>query len=285
MRRSSSSRKDWSLALAALHTRYLRPLWAEFSALIPPHVSGHRYGGHRPRISDFVVFEKIVLMLRFGASYREAADSHVSESTIRRRWNEWIELGLMEQLELLILRIYDEVIGLDLSHISIDGSHGKAPWAGEEIGGRSPVDRGKKGIKRSTMVEANGVPIGSLLAPGNRHDSPLLAPTLAFLKRLGALLPEKPVVHLDAGYDSGVTRELLSDLGMDWEISLKGKKVKTKDGYRWMVERAHAWHHNYRKTTRMTERRIEVANAWMRLVNATVLLVKLINTQGSWPGQ
>jgi hypothetical protein len=49
--------------------------------------------------------------------------------------------------------------------------------------------------------------LGALL-PASRHDSPLLAPTLDKLAEIGPL-PEEFTVHLDAGYDSGKTREEL----------------------------------------------------------------------------
>ena len=50
----------------------------------------------------------------------------------------------------------------------------KAPCGGEKAG-RSPGDRGKRGIKRSTAVDAKGIPIGGgVTEPASRHDSPLL---------------------------------------------------------------------------------------------------------------
>jgi IS5 family transposase len=50
--------------------------------------------------------------------------------------------------------------------------------------------------------------MGGVPAPANRHDSPLLAPTLDTLKHLGPL-PEDITVHLDAGYDSAATGQEL----------------------------------------------------------------------------
>jgi hypothetical protein len=41
-----------------------------------------------------------------------------------------------------------------------------------------PPARGKQGMKRSSMVEGHGIPLGRVLAAANRHDSPLLASTL-----------------------------------------------------------------------------------------------------------
>ena len=60
------------------------------------------------------------------------------------------------------------------------------------------MDRGKQGMKRSMMVDARGIPLGVVVAGANRHDSPLLAPTLDALRTLGGL-PEPVSVHLDRG--------------------------------------------------------------------------------------
>jgi hypothetical protein len=42
--------------------------------------------------------------------------------------------------------------------LAADGYITKAPGGGE-LAGRSPVDRGKRGMKRSTLVDAVGVPL------------------------------------------------------------------------------------------------------------------------------
>jgi IS5 family transposase len=85
------------------------------------------------------------------------------------------------------------------------------------------VDRGKLGMKRSLMVEGKGIPLGRVLAPANRHDSPLLAPTPDRLDNNGPL-PDNITVHLDAGYDSQKTRDELAGRGMTGEIAYKGDK-------------------------------------------------------------
>ncbi len=40
-------------------------------------------------------------------------------------------------------------------------------------------------MKRSVAVDAAGIPLGAVAAPANRHDSPLLGPTLSALETLG----------------------------------------------------------------------------------------------------
>ena len=75
----------------------------------------------------------------------------------------------MDELRQMALRAYDQIIGLELSDVAVDGCVTKAPCGGEKSG-RSPVDRGKQGIKRSTVVDAEGLPLGTVAASANRHD-------------------------------------------------------------------------------------------------------------------
>ena len=46
-----------------------------------------------------------------------------------------------------------------------------------------------------------------------------------------------PTVHLDRGYDSGKTRDLLDILGFHGEIAVKGVPAPIQAGRRWPVER------------------------------------------------
>jgi IS5 family transposase len=100
------------------------------------------------------------------------------------------------------------------------------------------VDRRKGGLKRSVATENYGIPLGIAAAGANRHDSPLLAPTLqAAADQLDGALPGERTCHLDAGYDSQPTRQLLDDLGFDGQIAYKGAPAPIQAGRRWPVER------------------------------------------------
>jgi hypothetical protein len=134
-------------------------------------------GCHPPRISDWTIFEKLVQVLVFGCAYRRIADESCSATTLRQRRDEWIELGVIDALREAVLEAYDRYIGLELSEVAVDGCITKAPCGGVKAS-RSPVDRGKQGIKRSTAVDGKGILIGGVSRPANHHDSPLLIPTL-----------------------------------------------------------------------------------------------------------
>jgi hypothetical protein len=70
----------------------------------------------------------------------------------------------MERLREICLEAYDRLIGLKLSEVAVDCCITKAPCGGEKAP-RSPVDRGKRGIKRPMAVDASGVPLGGVSAP------------------------------------------------------------------------------------------------------------------------
>ena len=112
------------------------------------------------------------------------------------------------------------VVGLELDHLSVDGCITKAPCGGQ-ASGRSPVDRGKQGTKRSVAGDALGIPMGAVEAPANRRDDGLLAATLATLESLGPL-PDQPTVHLDAGYDYQLCRDDLAHRGLIGQIAIRG---------------------------------------------------------------
>src|SRR3712207_9401854 len=86
----------------------------------------------------------------------------------------------------LVRQAYDRSVGLELSEVAVDCCITKAPCGGEETG-RSPVDRGKWGIKRSVAVDAKGLPLGIMTAPAYRHDTSLLPDTLDTVRESGLL--------------------------------------------------------------------------------------------------
>jgi hypothetical protein len=71
---------------------------------------------------------------------------------------------VIEKLRQIALEAYDRMIGLQLAEVAVDGCIAKAPCGGQKAG-KSPVVRGKQGIKRSTVVDGRGIPIGGVSAP------------------------------------------------------------------------------------------------------------------------
>jgi transposase len=261
--------------MSALPPYIIEPIWQQFSVLLPEREVDHPLGCHRPRIPDRVVFGKLVQVLVFGCAYHRIADEECSATMLWDRRDEWIELGVIDALREGVLEAYDRLIGLELSDVAVDGCITKAPCGGEKAG-RSPVDRGKRGIKRSTAVDGEGIPIGGVTGPANRHDSPLLVPTLEHAWESVGGLPEGASVHLDRGYDSDATRERLEERGLLTEISRKGKPTPLAATKRWVVERTSSWHNAHKKLVWCTERRGRVVDFWVAFSEVVIIVRRLI---------
>jgi IS5 family transposase len=139
------------------------------------------------------------------------------------------------------------------------------------------VDRCKGGLKRSIATEGAGIPLGIVSAGANRHDSPLLGPTLQQATvQVGPYWPVQVTVHLDAGYDSAVTRRLLDELGLHREIARKGVPAPIQVGKRWVCERTHSWMNGYGKLRRCTDRDSTIVDFYLYLAAAFVTIRALI---------
>ncbi|HEX8932831.1 MAG TPA: IS5 family transposase [Pseudonocardiaceae bacterium] len=268
----------------------IEPLWVEFAALIgsaerPEFSPTHPWGCHRRRIPDRVVFDHVIAALVHGTGYERLASPGCSDRTIRRRLTEWAQAGIGQELLRIGLDAYDRMIGLDLTDLAVDGSITKSPCGGE-VSGRSPVDRGKQGTKRSVACDGDGIPLHLVAARANDHDSPLLEPTLAGICDMIGPLPDQPCMHLDRGYDSIKTRDLLNLLGYDADIAIKGTPAPIQAGKRWPVERTHSWMNGYGKLRRFTDKRKIIVEFYLYLAATLTVTRRLINrarTLYRWP--
>jgi Transposase DDE domain len=266
------------------------PLWVEFAALIgaddrPEFAPSHPWGCHRRRVPDRVVFDHVLAALVHGSGYERIASPRCSDRTIRRRLTEWAGHG--RQLLRLALAAFDRMIGLDLDDLAVDGAISKAPCGGE-VAGRSPVDRGKQGMKRSVAGDGGGIPLHLVAARANDHDSPLLEPTLTGICDMIGPLPDRPRMHLDRGYDSAKTRDLLEILGYDADIAVKGQPAPIQAGQRWPIERTHSWMNGYGKLRRCTDKRKSIVEFYLYLAAALTVIRRLINrarTHYRWPAR
>jgi hypothetical protein len=234
-----------------------------------------------------VIFEKLVEVLVFGCAYWRISDQKCSATTLRRRRDECIEAGTMDALEQIVRQTYDRLIGLELSDIAVDCCIKKAPCGGQKAG-RSPVDRGKGGIKRSVVVDAQGIPLGSVAAAANRHDSPLLGETLDSVEEILSGLPEPAKVHLDRAYDSELTRKRLAERDLKGVICQKGKPSPLAATNRWVLERTNSWQNAHKKLVWCTERKGRVIDFWVSFSNVIIIVGRLLRkawTHYRWEGR
>ncbi|MDJ0385289.1 transposase [Streptomyces sp. G-G2] len=255
----------------------LDPIRDQFLALLPVREDRHPWGCHNPRISDAVVFDRLVQVLIFGCGYERAADRDCSATTLRRRRDEWVAAGVMETPRLLVLAAYDRMIGLELDQLSADGCIAKAP-SGGECAGKSPADRAKQDIKRSQLTDSQGIPLVTDPAPANTRDHTLLPATLDRFADLQASLgplPEHPRLSLDAGYDYTMVQDLLAR-GITGQVAKRGAKTPIQAGGRWVVERTNSWMNDFGKLRRCTERRKAPIEFFITLASAIITVRCLI---------
>ena len=80
----------------------------------------------------------------------------------------------MEKIWAVLVEECEELGGVGWEWQSADAAMGKARFGGDKVG-PNPTDRGKKGTKRSIIVEQDGGPLGAVIAGANVHDTKLLA--------------------------------------------------------------------------------------------------------------
>jgi len=138
----------------------IEPLWVQFSTLLmkdddrPEFVADHPWGCHRRRIPDRVVFVHVLAALVHGSGDERIATPGCSDRTIRRRLAEWAERNVGVELLKAALAAYDQMIGLDLADLSVDGSITKSPCGGE-------LRVGPQSIAASKAPNARWAPTGA----------------------------------------------------------------------------------------------------------------------------
>jgi putative transposase len=115
--------------------------------------------------------------------------------------------------------------------------------------GKNPTDRGKNGTKESVLVDADGGPLGAVIAAANVNDHLLLRETIeAIVSERPEPTPEEPQhLCLDADYDNPSSREAAAAGGYTPHIVPVRKekrspaRTKRHKPRRWVVERTLAW--------------------------------------------
>ena len=121
--------------------------------------------------------------------------------------------------------------------------------------GANPTDRGKRGVKRSLLTDAQGIPVGLIVEAANRHDMKLVRATI---DSLPVSRPTPSPAHpqglcLDKGYDFAEVRRTLEEFGFTAHIRSRGEEaqaIKREAGFkarRWVVERTHGWLNRFRR--------------------------------------
>ena len=218
------------------------PLWHQIEPLLLDDAPQMATG--RPRSNLRNVFDGVIFRMRSGCQWAKIPKVFGAKSTLHRWFQQWCERGVMERIWERLVERADELGLVQWRWQSADGAMSKARFPGDLIG-PNPTDRGKPGTKRSLIVEANGGPLGVVIAGANVHDSKLLEATI------NAIVGERPDpdeveqnLCLDKGYDSHAARSMTEREGYVPHVRRIGEEkrgCRRGKPRRWVVERTISW--------------------------------------------
>ncbi|MFQ6198775.1 MULTISPECIES: IS5 family transposase [Streptomyces] len=259
-------------------------LWAVIEPLLPKVERRVRYPG-RKRHPDRLVFRGILLVLHTGIAWEHLPQEigFGSGMTCWRRLAEWTEAGVWPRLHQVLLALLRGANALDFSRAAVDGSHIRA-LKGSNKTGRSPVDRGRTVSEHHLITDATGIPLAATLTGGNRNDVTQLLPLLEAVPpvrgKRGRPRRRPDVLLADRGYDHDKYRRLVWDLGVKQMIARRGTAHGSGPGaQRWVVERAFAHLHWFRRLRIRWEVRDDIHEAFLTLGCALVCRRRLAEAQ------
>ena len=135
---------------------------------------------------------------------------------------------------------------------------------------------GKKGTKRSLLVDGRGAPLSLIVAGANRHDVKLLGPTLdAIVVERPRPTTRKPQnLCVDKGYAGKPALRQMRARGYIAHVPQKGtarQRFRTKGkARRWVVERTHSWINNFRKLRVRYEKKVANFEGLLHLATALI---------------
>ncbi|EEW3159025.1 IS5 family transposase, partial [Escherichia coli] len=223
----------------------------KMAPLLPKHKTHHPLGTHRKRVDNRAAMNAIFFVLRTGCQWNALnATGICSLSSAHRRFREWRDAGVFERFWQNGLTACEKPDAIDWSCLSMDGCITKSSLAGFKKTGRNPADRGKQGVRRSLMTDANGLPLSLVVSEANTHDIKLVEDTP------GALQTGRPGYRLRLCMDKGYEAEWLEKRlkARHYEPHIQSGKeeseaIKNTDfrAHRWVVERTHSWMNCFRR--------------------------------------
>ncbi|WP_405623765.1 IS5 family transposase [Streptomyces sp. NBC_00076] len=256
-------------------------LWERVAPLLPPAPERRRRYPGRLRVPDRAALAGVMFVLRTGVAWRDVPAETVGCSgvTAWRRLRDWTEAGVWPRLHAALPAELRRADLLDLAHSAVDGSHVRALKRGDHVG-PSPVARARPGSRHHLIVDWHGTPLAVTLTGGNRHDVTQLLPLLDAVPPIRGLRgrPRRKPRHLyaDRGYDFDKYRRLLWKRGIKPRIARRGVAHGSGVGkVRWVVERAFAWSHQFKRLRIRYERRADLHQGLLELACSLICLRRL----------
>jgi len=104
-------------------------LWNEIRLVLPSEKPDNTIG--RPAVSFRKVLDGILYVLRTGCQWKMLPKEYGSGSTCHRRFQQWSLSEVFERLWTRLLRVYDNLAGIQWTWQSLDSVSVKAPLGGK----------------------------------------------------------------------------------------------------------------------------------------------------------
>ena len=223
-------------------------MWTLIEPLLPAEEVKPQ--GGRPRLANYRALCGILYRLHTGCQWRALPERFGAPSTVHRRFQEWVNSGIFEEVYSVFVRFYDEYQGIGWKWMSLDGSNVKAPKGGSDTG-RNPTDRGKSGSKRHVLADEHGVPIAVQISAANVNDGQMVEATLDAIPAEASKNGSQPEnLCMDKAYDSKKIDEACVSRGVEPHTRRRGEPPLTGPyegkARRWVVERTNSWHNRFR---------------------------------------
>ena len=220
----------------------------------------------RPAWPNRLMFEAILYVVRTGCQWHALPRLEFAPpTTVHTRFRTWVKAGVFDTALSVAVDFYEKRRGIRWQWQALDAVQTKAPLGGEKTG-KSPVDRGKRGTKRSVLVDQRGAPLAVVVDGANRHEKKLALETVDAVGQRRPKRKQRRRQHItiDKGYDFDDTIQ-----GLEQRDYIVHRKRRTRRGEtpkpvppekkyparRWVVERTHSWHNRFRRMLVRWEKR------------------------------
>ncbi|HEY6528668.1 MAG TPA: transposase, partial [Cellvibrionaceae bacterium] len=116
-------------------------------------------GKGRPRVDPREILEGILWILRTGAPWKDMPERYPPYQTCHRRYQEWVENGILESILRGLLSDLESRGKIDLSEVYIDGSFSSAKKGVLELVKRSEEKGPRSWQSRTAMVFLSDYPL------------------------------------------------------------------------------------------------------------------------------